>query len=174
MKKILLVLLMFVSLVMNAQVSESGVDKYKALFTSNFIRYIDWSEKNKTGDFVIAVIRDKNMYNELLKFTDGKSFGFQPIVIKHFDGISDIEKCQILYVSNNVYLSKKNILGILEKTKLHQTLFITETESKNNLGMINFIIYNNVLKFEIDIAKIESSGFKISNSLSSMSNAVVK
>lgn len=173
MKKLLIVLLLFVSTFAQSYSQNANVDKYKALFTVNFIRFIGWTEENKQGDFVIGVINEKGIATELRKNVDGKKFGFQSFVVKDFKTIDEITNCNILYVSSSILMNKKNTDLIASKVR-KSTLIISETTSSNSLSMINFVAVDDKLKFEINIATIEKSGLQISNSLTALNNAIVK
>ena len=66
-------------------ISHAQVIKYKAVFTMNFIRYIGWPEETKQGDFVIGIIRDSKMADQMRKHSEGKKFGFQDVKIVEFN-----------------------------------------------------------------------------------------
>lgn len=174
-RKILVVLLLLISTIGFSQSVDVDVDKYKALFTVNFVKFIGWTEANKKGDFVIGVLKNENIANKITTNTKGKKVGYQDIIVKHFKHIADVEDCQVLYVAVNQYLNVKNITKIKVATCATPTLIITETINGTSVGsMINFVIIDNKLNFEIDIENIESSGLKISSTLKSLNNAIVK
>jgi hypothetical protein len=97
MKKVLLALTLvtlFASLSANAQEA-----KFKATFTLNFIRYIGFPEESTKGDFVIGVLRSKEIADHLREQSAGKKFGFQDVVIKEFKSAEEISGCQVVFVS---------------------------------------------------------------------------
>ena len=80
MKKLIILL----GIVLMPMFAEAQVAKFKAMFTLNFIRYIGWPETAKQGDFVVGVVRDKELADWLRDQSAGKKFGFQDVVIKEF------------------------------------------------------------------------------------------
>ncbi len=168
MKKILFLLaLMVLPLVGQAQVA-----KFKSVFTLSFIRHIGWTESAKQGDFVIGVVRDKELADWMIKQSAGKKFGFQDVVIKEFKSVEEIVDCQVIYVSSNINFSK-NASAIVDKVKGGSTLIITEAEGACNSGsMINFVIRDDKLKFEIHKGNAAKFGLQISSKLEAMSNAI--
>ena len=56
--------------------------KYIAVFLYNFTRYVDWPNNVRTGDFVIGVLSDDNIYNELMGIANGKSVGGQIVSVR--------------------------------------------------------------------------------------------
>ncbi|HAM97856.1 MAG TPA: DUF4154 domain-containing protein [Marinilabiliales bacterium] len=172
MKKILLFLFIFAFLHSMAQ--EADVAKYKAMFTLNFIRNIGWPEASKEGDFVIGVLKEPNVAANLKTQTVGKKFGYQNIVIKEFKNVEEVTDCQLLFFSRSVSFSK-NSEAIIQKLGGSNSLIITESEGAINSGsMINFVVRDDKLKFEISASNAEKFGLKFSTSLSTLSNAIVK
>ncbi len=172
MRKIVIIFLMVLSSGIYAQ--NAQVAKYKAMFTLNFIRYIGWPQGAKQGDFVIGVVRNKMVLDNLKAQTVGKKFGYQNIVVKEFKKVEDITDCQILFFSSNQRYAKYAEL-VKQKLNGKNSLIVTETESATKHGsMINFVIRDNKLKFELSAANAQKFGLKFSSSLTSLSNAIVK
>lgn len=148
------------------------VARYKAVFTTNFIRYIGWPDAAKQGDFIIGVVRDKEMVDYLTKLSKGKKFGFQDIVIKEFKSPTDVSYCQVLFIPDNINLNK-NASTIIDKLGGKNSLIITEKEGATKYGaMINFVIRDNKLKFEINKANASKFGLQISSKLENMASAI--
>jgi hypothetical protein len=156
-----------------AQAQETDLDKYKSMFTLNFLRYIDWPQEAKQGDFVIAVVNSKRVAGYLKGLSAGKKFGFQDIVVKEFGTIEEIPSCQIMYIGNGINLNKakETIKAFSQKNK---TLIITEREGAVNSGsMINFVVRDDKLKFELSPANAQTAGLTFGSSLTTLANAIV-
>lgn len=167
-------IILFVALLsfnnLDAQTEE--LNKYKSLFTFNFVRYIGWPPASKHGDFVIGVVKNPGIANNLKSITATKKFGYQNIVIKEFKKIEEITNCQILYISSTANYSKNHAL-FAEKLMNKNSLIITESNGAINKGsMINFVIKENKLKFEISASNAKRFGLDFSNSLMTMNNAI--
>lgn len=172
MKKVIFLLLVVCSSVTFAQ--DAQVAKYKAMFTLNFIRYINWPDASVKGDFVIGVLKDKAVLGNLQSQTLGKKFGYQNLVVKEFKKIEDVSDCQILYISGNLNYSK-HATTLKQKLNNKNSLIITDTEGATDHGsMINFVVRDGKLKFEISAANASQFGLKYSNSLTALSNAIIK
>lgn len=170
MKKIFL-LLLFILVI--PKISYGQVEKYKAVFTLNFIRYIGWTDEAKQGDFVIGVLKNHKVAEWLSTQSGGKKFGYQKVVVKEFNSVNEVEDCQVLYVSSSINFAKYSdaLFRILGKS----SFVITEAEGATKHGsVINFVIRNNNLKFEIAEANIKSTGLSISSKLSNMAAAIKK
>ncbi|MCF0190615.1 MAG: YfiR family protein [Marinilabiliaceae bacterium] len=168
MKKILFIItLLLLPLVVEAQV----VPKAKAMLTFNFIRYIGWSEEVRQGDFVIGVIKDKELASWLTKLSTGKKFGYQDIVIKEFKSVDELEDCQVVYVGAGGNYNKNSDAVMAKVGK--NTLIITEVEGATNKGaMINFVVRDDILKFELHKKNASIAGIQFSSKLEMMNGAI--
>ncbi|MBI9066375.1 MAG: YfiR family protein [Salinivirgaceae bacterium] len=171
MRIIFILLLLTGSFTMNGQ--EDVIAKYKAMFTLNFIRYIGWPEDAKQGDFVIGVVRDAMIAEYLQSQSAGKKYGYQNIVIKEFRKIEEITDCQILYFANS-YSFAKNAAVVKQKLGGKNSLIISETEGAISDGsIINFVVRDGKLKFELSQQNANAFGIKLSNSLTALSNSIL-
>ncbi len=151
----------------------SQVEKYKSVFTLNFIRYIGWAEEAKQGDFVIGVLKNSKIANWLTQQSAGKKFGYQNVVIKQFSNVDEVTDCQVLYVSSYINFSRH--ADTLKDKLGKNSLIITESEGATDHGaVINFVVRDNNLKFEVDEANAQSLGLSISSKLANMAAAIKK
>lgn len=142
---------------------------YKAysVYVYNFIKYIEWPEDTKKGDFVIAIIGNSPISAELKTLAATKKANGQTIVIKQFASVAEVDKCQILYIS----AGKSSVLKeAIEKTKNMSALLIAEREGLAKKGAgINFVtLEDETLKFEVNKKVIEAHNLKIPKMLFSL------
>lgn len=155
----------------NVQSKAGEIEKYKSLFTINFIRYVGWPEESKQGDFVIGVMKNSLLASELKSQTTGKKFGFQTIVIKEFNNIDEVSDCQILYVSQGVSFARNAVE--LKNRVGKNTLIISEDNGAISKGsIINFVVVDDLLKFEVSPTNAQDNGLTLSSALVSMKNAI--
>lgn len=169
MKKLYLILALLITVPV---MMEGQVAKYKAVFTLNFIRYIGWPDDARQGDFVIGVLKDSDIARRVDSQIGGKKFGFQDVVVKEFNSVDEVTDCQVLYVSSSINFSR---YADQIKQKLGgSSLIVTEIDGATQHGaMINFVVRNEVLKFEIHKGNASSQGLQISSRLENMSSAIV-
>ncbi|NPA36464.1 MAG: YfiR family protein [Chlorobi bacterium] len=168
----LILLLVLVAVMPSISNAQGEIPKYKSIFTLSFIRYIGWPEETKQGDFVIGVVKNKEVAEWLRNLSKGKKFGFQNVVIKEFRSPEDVTDCQVLYVSSAVNLPKY-AQTLVEKVGGKNTLIISERNGATKYGsMINFVIKDNKLKFEIQKRNAAQFGLQISSKLGGMASAI--
>lgn len=142
---------------------------YKAysVYVYNFIKYIEWPEESKKGDFVIAVIGNSPITTELKTLAASKKANGQTIVIKQYASIAEVDHCHILYLSSGKSSSLKEVM---EKTKNMSALLVAEREGLAKKGAgINFVtLEDDTLKFEVNKKAIEAHNLKIPKVLVSL------
>jgi len=151
---------------------QDQIPKYKSVFTLSFMRYVGWPEETKQGDFVIGVVKDKEVAEWLRNLSKGKKFGFQNVIIKEFKSPNDVTDCQVLFLSEYVNLSKY-ASAIVDKIGGKNTLIVSERNGSTKYGsMINFVIKDDKLRFEIHKANASKFGLQISSKLGGMASAI--
>ncbi|WP_026474337.1 YfiR family protein [Alkaliflexus imshenetskii] len=163
-------LLLLLMLPMFSMVAQEA--KFKAVFTLNFIRYIGWPESSLQGDFVIGVVRDREIADWIRSQSEGKKFGFQDVVVREYRSIDEVEGCQVIYVSSSINL-RSNSEALINKARQKNSLIITDSEGATNHGSaINFVVRDGTLRFELHKANAARMGLQFSSRLEGMAAAI--
>jgi hypothetical protein len=167
MKKLSATLFAIIILAGNAlQAQERPMHEVYSMMVFNFTKYVQWPDHTASGDFVIGVIGNTDVYNTLQTWYGGKPRGAKTYVIKKFKDASEVTDCQVVFIDKS---KSGEFADVNEKVKGKGTLIITD---KNGLGekgsSINFKTIDNKLKFELNQKAIETANLKVSGSLSSM------
>ena len=164
MKKLLLIL-MLVSSMSYAQ--DRPMHELHSMMVFNFLKYIEWPADTKSGDFVIAVIGDENVFQTLQKFYSNRKVGSQQVSIKKYGSASEISgNCHLVYLSK---AKSKEFEAVQSKFSSKATLIITDSNGLGKKGSsINFRLVGNRLKFELNQSAVTKSNLKVSSQLSSL------
>lgn len=137
--------------------------KFKSSYIINFTKYIEWPGSYKDGTFVIGVIGNTPLLEELNKMATTKKVGLQNIEVKKFSAPSALTKCHVLYVASDMSGAMKDILG---KIKGNSTLIVGEKSGMAKQGAaINFVVQDNKLKFELNKSNAEKYNLAVGSSL---------
>lgn len=132
----------------------------------NFIKYIEWPANSKSGEFIIAVYGDNNVYEQLNKLYGGKSIKGQSVKIISAKDEADLKNVHLIYLADN---KSNNFDEVLSGSTGKPTLLITD---KNGLGEkganINFKTVDGKLKFEINESAFDKNSLKVSSQLVTM------
>lgn len=131
----------------------------KASYIYNFAKLIDWPENDKTGNFIIGVYGNSTVYKELMKKYSSKSIGKQQIEIKKLSDTPSIGKVHLLYISKDKEGDLEKLLKSIDGSSV---LIVTESYNALDIGsIINFIVINNSLKFELNIGKANEHNLSV-------------
>lgn len=161
MKKILfLIALTFFTASMRAQTSGEEAN-LKAAFLYNFTRYIDWNN-NSDDYFIIGVVGNSPIVESLNEIAKRNKVNNKTIVVRQINKLSEIEGCDILFISKNNSYSLDSIL----KNVGPGELTVAEQPGFAELGAaFNFVIINNKLKFEANLQAIAAAHLKAGSQL---------
>lgn len=154
------------SLAVSASAQDRPIHEVYSMMVFNFAKYVQWPDHSGSGEFVIGVMGNNEVFQTLTDWYGGKPRGTKTIVVKKFSSAGEIAECNVLFIAN----SKS---GEFEQAKLKTqgkgTLLITD---KNGLGAkgsaINFKTVDEKLKFELNQKAVESANLKVSSSLTAL------
>ncbi len=145
---------------------ERPLHEVYSMMVFNFVRYVQWPDHTASGEFVIGIVGNGDVYNTLNTWYGGKPRGAKTYVIKKFSSANDVTDCHVVFIDKS---KSGEFEDINNKVKGKGTLVITD---KNGLGekgsAINFKTVDNKLKFELNQKALEASNLKVSGALSSM------
>jgi hypothetical protein len=165
MRRIFLVLgVIFLCLSGNAWAQKT---KYQSIFIYNFIKYIKWPEAYNSGNFVIGVLGGSEIVSSLEQMASAKKeANGMKLEIRTYQNSTDIDKCHILFVSDNHCNKLDEISSSISDEPI---LIVTDKPGMAQKGAaINFVEKDGKIKFELNQQKTTSKGLKVSSSLTSL------
>lgn len=145
-------------------VSAQNNYKLHSLFIFSFTRYVQWPDSHSEGDFEIVVFGDTPLTDELKAMAQSKKVGDRTIKITKVNSVSEIKKCNILFVPTS---KSGSLPDVLAKVNSQPVLVVTEDSGLGAKGSnINFIIKDGKLAFELNQASVTKQNLKVSNELS--------
>ncbi|SFB70690.1 protein of unknown function [Flexibacter flexilis DSM 6793] len=140
--------------------------KFQSLFLYNIGKLSKWTPEREVGDFKVGVWGDKQIAETMSRALLDKKIGNQDIKVSLFEDASDIAGCHILFVPAMARVSIEKLAPIIEKNNI---MLITEHEGWGKKGsIINFVIVNGKMKFEVNPIAAQKANVKLSNSLMAM------
>jgi hypothetical protein len=137
-----------------------------SMMVFNFIKYVQWPDHDVTGEFVIGVVGNNDVYTTLTAWYGGKAKGNKTYVIKKFANASEVTDCHLVYIDKS---KSGEFEAINNKVKGKGTLVVTDRPGLGQKGScINFKTVEDKLRFELNQQAVEASNLKVSGALSSM------
>ena len=170
MKKIFRLIVVLMVFNIGANLSELKAQRpmheIHSMLIFNFIKYIDWPDAAKSGDFIIAVYGDDDVFEQLNNFYSNRPIKGQNAQIIKVNSLSDLNSAHVVYVADKKSGDFENLNS---KFNGKPTLIITDRSGLGKKGScINFKEVGGKLKFEINQASFDGNKLKISSQLVSM------
>jgi len=161
--------LLLVILISFCSLAQTQNYKQHPLFIYSFTRYVQWPEAYNQGDFEILVLGLSPLIEEL-KLLATKKVGDRAIKIIKINGVSEIRKCNMLFVPAD---KSDKINEILLKIDTQSILLMTEQPGLGAQGScINFITKEGRLAFELNQAALAKRNLKASNELTRIATII--
>ena len=157
---------------LHAQGSQLTEYQLKAAFLYNFAKFIDWPPEafaDGKAPFVFGILGDNPFGNDLERTVAGKTINDHPVSVQIFHTAAEAGHCQILFISNS---EKKHFSEILQSLHGNPVLTVGETDEFMQAGgMINFLLQDGKIRFQINDDAAKAARLKISSKLLSLAVA---
>lgn len=162
---LLLGLLLPANAATSAGESDASLEKrVKAAFLYKFAGYVDWPAgvfAASDSPLVFGVIGDRSIADELGRAAGGRNIEARPLQVKLLNAGDDLADVNVLFVATGTAIA-----DALRATDAKPMLVVTESESALTKGsVINFIVVEGRVRFEISTAGAEQRGLKLSSRL---------
>jgi len=167
------------SIAPNAHAAPPSAGEYqlKAVFLYNFVKFVDWPIESfaDADEPIIIGILGNDPFGVIIDQTiKDKTVKGRKMIVKRSENIEDLgspsarrgeekEVCHILFISSS---EERHLPTIIETLKDSSVLTVGEMRQfAQRGGMINFVIKENKISFEINVDAAERAKLKISSKL---------
>ena len=144
----------------------------KVAFIYNFSRFVEWPDDtfaNGTSSFTVCVLGN-NPLSGALDTIKGKAVKDKKIAIKRLTNASNMDGCQVLFISSE---EKEHLTQILESARKLRVLTIGEMSQFNRAGgIVALAMRKNRIRFSVNLEAAEETGMKISSRVLSLATVV--
>ena len=171
MKKLLVILVFAVSSITTYS-QERETYQVHAMMIYNFIKYIEFTMPDASSDFITGVLSDDDTYKTLLSWYDGKIYKSSHVIrVKRLKTANDVDA-----TSNLVFVTPNSTVehpAVVKKLVGTNTMLLSAGQKLSGKGsVINFIINDGRMNFEVSIKEAEAHNLKISKQLLDISKQV--
>ena len=156
-----------------AQGLEAPEHQVKAAFLFNFAKFVEWPAKAFTSTntpLVFGVCGHSPVTADLRAAVQGRTLNGHPLECREVSAPNEMKACHVLFVPRGDAGRMKQILDSLDSASV-----LTVGESERFIeagGMINFVLENDRMRFEINNGAARHAGLKISSKLLSLATVV--
>ncbi len=150
-----------------AEIGPATEYQVKAAFLYNFARFIDWPKENfatTNSPIVFGFAGELPFQNEVEQMLRGKTINSHPVVVTRFPDGLPTGPADVLFISRS---ERHHLDQILRAVRSKPTLTVGDGLDRflQTGGMINFVIEDRKVRFEINATSAEKTGLKISSKL---------
>ena len=157
---------------LQAQMSERQV---KAAYLYNFAKFVEWPEQafaNSTAPIRLCIWNDWQFVTDVHQIVYGKVLAGRPIEVIGVQSMEQLRSCHILFISSSEVREVRRIMDVL-----HEASVLTVGEMKGFLadgGMIDFILEDERVQFEINHKAASKAELRISSRLLGVAKRVLE
>ena len=143
----------------------------KANYLYKFAPFVEWPDRafpSPTSPFNICVVGEDPFGKGLDDAVQGQRVGERPISVRRAPAAGPGMNCQILFASKSTAQSAADTLRAVAGAPV---LTVTDQSHGVSGGMIQFVMRDGRVKFEINAAAAEASGLQISSKLLGLATA---
>jgi len=147
-----------------------GTSEYevKAAFLYNFAKFVEWPAPPSSG-FALCVVGDDPFGDRLEKMVGGKTLNGLPIDVRRLRIGENPRRCQVAFIGAADHESR----AVLETLRGANVLTVGDSPNfARDGGIINFILKDNKVYFEINVDAAEQAHLKISSKLLNLAKII--
>lgn len=165
------VALMFIGLIAHGQARFSEAE-VKAAFLYRFAGYVDWPAHMLEGStFTIAVLGQTEVTDQLERLVPGRSIKNLPARVRHIRRVNEIGDAQMLYIAPRYH---EKIRHVVQELGSRPVLVVSDhPRGLENGAMVNFLMVDRRVRFEISVAASDRAQLKIGAELLSLAARVL-
>jgi hypothetical protein len=158
--------------VLQAQQPRASEFQVKAAYLFNFGRFVKWpaGTTDKANSFAVCVLGQDPFGSTLDSILAGEKLDGKPLVARRISTPQDAGDCRILFISSTEESHLKEILVALDESGV---LTVSDMPAFSRRGgMIQFVLEEGKVRFEINLTKAETAKLTVSSELLKVATAV--
>jgi hypothetical protein len=157
---------------LNTEAQAPSEYQVKAVFLLNFAKFIDWPAaafRNGRSPITICVVGDDPFGPAIDATVKGQSFANRSFSVRRVKQIPGDDTCQIAFVSG----AEKARTQVGTAIRALPILTVGEDDATGEAsGIINFVIEESKVRFDVNLDEAERAGIKISSKLLKLAKRV--
>jgi hypothetical protein len=146
----------------------------KAAFLYKFMNYVEWPARAQAGaetQIVIGVVGADMLADELAQVVAGRGVNGRPVVVRKLKAGDPVTGLHTLFIGG---AADAHTAELIAAANSNGVLTVTESEDAFGLGsVINFVVVQDKVRFDIALQQAESNNLKISSRLLAVARKVV-
>jgi hypothetical protein len=154
-----------------AEPLQAGEYQVKAAFLLNFARFVEWPASHAKETFTIGIL-GRDPFDSALDSLSGKTVRGKRVLVRRYEDPEDAREADILFISAS---EKRALPRILKTIRGNSILTVGDSKDFSRSGvMINLLLLQKRVGFEINLASAQRDGLQISSNLLKLAQEVIE
>ena len=143
----------------------------KATFLYKFAPFVEWPPsafEQQNGPFVLCIVGTDPFADPIEKAVAGQAIGAHPLVLRHLAVADGKAGCHLMFVAGS---QTQTVAQALDVVRGSPTLTVTDSGAATP-GIIQFVVIDDRVKFDIDTAAAAANHLTISSKLLALAHGV--
>jgi hypothetical protein len=153
--------------------NDAGARAEKAAYLYKFAPFVDWPDAEAefpSGKFRICVVGDRPFDGMLVRAVQGHNVGGRPIAVQQFADVTGNPRCSVMFIAGP---DAQSVAQTLVAVRGSPVLTVTDgAEGVDDSGIINFVVEDSRVRFEINARAAAANRLTISSKLLSLATRV--
>ena len=138
----------------------------KAAFLFKLAAFVEWPNTLPANAFTICVVGFDPFGDLLDRAVAGQAIAGRPVAIRRLPTLSGLPLCQVAYASRQ---DRQLAMDVLAAVRGMPILTVTDgMRDRAARGIVNFVVVDERVRFEVDAAKAAENGLAVSSKLLSL------
>jgi hypothetical protein len=160
---------------LRARAQEPSLERQvKAAFLYKFAGYVEWPANAfpaHDSPVTIGVYGDEALARDLTELVKGRTSGGRPVAIVRLKAVDPLPDVRVLFVARS---QTEDLSEIAEAARGKPVLIVAEDEfAIGNGAMINFVLSNGRVRFEVDLLAVSHGSIALSSRLLAVAQQVL-
>jgi len=144
-----------------------------AVYLYNFGKFVEWPATAAMDDSFPICVLGRDPFGPVLDTTvAGETLGNRKLVARRIASSKEAAGCRIVFISSSEALRVKEVLTSLEKSG---ALTVSDVPGfTNGGGMIQFVLKDNKVRFEVNLSAAQKAGLIFSSQLLKVASDIKK
>ncbi|HEX8012127.1 MAG TPA: YfiR family protein [Casimicrobiaceae bacterium] len=155
--------------------ADTAIDRehqIKVAFVYNFVRFVDWPTDvlpDSRNTITVCVLSDDPIY-VTLESIDGKIVKGRRLTVQRVDAVKELASCHVAFFGVS---EEKRLPQVMPSLENASVLTVGEIDRfAQSGGIINLVVVNNKVRFEINVDQAERAKLKLGSQLLSVATIV--
>ncbi len=169
---VLLSILWGASNVAQGEIKGTRAREIEAAFLLQFGKYVTWPESAfiaPDAPIIVGILGRDPFGSVLDEIARTSKVNGRGVEIRRFDDLASIKSSHILFVASSEVVDRSEIMAALDGAPV---LLVGDSLDFLQIGIINFVLVDNKIRFTISRKNCEKSGLKISSKLMKVAHKV--